>query len=554
MRTVRNSLVAIAALLALFAPPASAQSTCTGGTCPAGCVDWSILNVTDFGAAPNDSEDDAPEIQCALDCAAAQPRVCGSSTVFIPAGIYYVSQLWPAGPGAALKIGSGVTLLGEGPGISILRPHSDATGGVILANVNWAVVPTSSNTSIHICDITFDGKNYGSYPAKNVMGPVNFAMVQDFSFTRCEFLNSPGTSVVTQQGSARGVFQDCVARDNGSIGFYAQSRKDQTPEDTHPPEDLVYVGCVARNNGGNGFGVSDGDRVTFVGCVSEGNGTQGFAVDGSRDVSYVDCIARDNLWFGFGVWYTSNWSGARPQHTTYTACIAEANGLLGWAAYRHSGLTLVACQALGNGWDARNPPPQIPPNGVNRSPEDWGHGVFVSGVDTASDSRMERYSIVGGTVADNFGHGIYSKSSFYGTIAGVVIKNNSQGGGGVLPTWACLQCNNDQEVWGCQFWAHPCDGVRLERFQGLPPDYKVAITRRVLISGCEITDDQATKTQNYAIYAKDGECEASHAFFNNVRGNVVSGQDCPADPYDCPIQLPLDGEHADNPGNEDWCS
>lgn len=87
-------------------------------------ADSGIVNVTDFGAFPNDDEDDTAAIQAALDRFPGGNRI-----VYLPPGVYVVTDTlrWPDGeqPGQAQKR---VILQGAGESLSILRLPEGTSG------------------------------------------------------------------------------------------------------------------------------------------------------------------------------------------------------------------------------------------------------------------------------------------------------------------------------------------------------------------------------------------------------------------------------------------
>lgn len=87
-------------------------------------VDAGIINVTDFGAIPDDDKDDTAAIQAALDRFPGGNRI-----VYLPPGVFVVTDTlrWPAGesPGQAQKR---VILQGAGEDLSILRLPESTPG------------------------------------------------------------------------------------------------------------------------------------------------------------------------------------------------------------------------------------------------------------------------------------------------------------------------------------------------------------------------------------------------------------------------------------------
>lgn len=98
----------------------------------------------DFGASADGVADDEPAIQSALDAAAAQ----GGGTVYLREGIY--------GIGAPLILRSGVRLVGDGQGKTVIRTLVHSIGKTIDSTGVWAAVAMVSADGASVADLTID--------------------------------------------------------------------------------------------------------------------------------------------------------------------------------------------------------------------------------------------------------------------------------------------------------------------------------------------------------------------------------------------------------------
>jgi len=502
-------------LVAVLVNPVGAQSVCPfpGVDDEEKCQNQRELDIViDYGADGTDNEDDRDEIEDALGAAAACADLCGGATVVVPAGTFDVS--YDGTSGESLEITSGVTLRGKGMGISILKLMGDDVpdGAQILKN------HSPGDSHIHLSDLTFDGNWEVDWEEEpdSWQFAVEFTGVTDFTFTRCEFQNFSNNGVVIQDYSERGVFDSCLAHHNHTIGFYIHRHAAAYGGGLNNA--LVFKRCYAWENGFHGFAAYASTQIRYVDCMAWENGVydvfngSGFDIDGSGEVSFSGCISRGNLW-GFATWNGAGGQGvvgSKPTNMTFSACIAEGNESHGFKLASSEGTTMTSCHSRANGY-----------SGIFMNT-----GCAETGPEPEPEAQiMKHFSIVGGSVIGNGldGGGPQQQAGIalmgvqYGTVSGVTIMNNA--------THGVYIDHND--------FFSPCEGEVDE----LPSE-------RIVISGCTISDDQATKTQDYAIHTEDDSPVSTeiHAFFNNVEGNTES----------CPIVVT--GEHSDNPGNPDTCN
>jgi pectate lyase-like protein/parallel beta helix pectate lyase-like protein len=131
-------LLTAATLLAIAGCRDDSQQSATLQTTP------TIDLVNDLGAAADGVTDDEPVLQQALDAAAAK----GGGTVYLPEGVY--------GIGAPLILRSGVRLVGDGQGKTVLRTLVRSIGKTIDETGVWAAVAMVSANGASIADLTID--------------------------------------------------------------------------------------------------------------------------------------------------------------------------------------------------------------------------------------------------------------------------------------------------------------------------------------------------------------------------------------------------------------
>ena len=91
-------------------------------------LDAGVLNVRDFGAKGNGTDDDTEALQAAIDAAGpARAGVLADQDVYLPAGTYVVSRTLARHYGDG-KFGSGMILIGESRDATIIRLRDHAPG------------------------------------------------------------------------------------------------------------------------------------------------------------------------------------------------------------------------------------------------------------------------------------------------------------------------------------------------------------------------------------------------------------------------------------------
>lgn len=252
-----------------------------------------------YNAAGSGSVNDRAAIQAAMDAALA----AGGGVVYLPKGIYRLDS--------QLDARSGVSLVGAGPGKTILKPqgaaHAISAGGTVGAPL----------TDITFSDFTIDGINQTGL-VKGIfcthMLRTRFVRVHcydtgasglgvdflvDSSFVSCIVERAGRNGLVTDPGcSGFGIgtghyaeenltFTDCVARDCKRYGFFLERQASAT----FTSKFAKFVNCHAEGNQ-RGFGDNGSNYTIFDACTSTGNTADGFYVgaDQANLVGYKGAI------------------------------------------------------------------------------------------------------------------------------------------------------------------------------------------------------------------------------------------------------------------------
>jgi hypothetical protein len=248
--------------------------------------DTSWYNVVTYSADPTGSADSTTRIQNAINAAHA----AGGGVVYFPPGTYKTS--------AALTLQSNTILLGDGPGVSVIKTSQTAVNGITGTSV--------VNCSMEKLGLT--GPSGGSGIGFSVKGSGS----------------SPVCYVTLNQ---------VAIIDWGSHGVELS-------------ETIVssLTNVLSQNNGGNGFNIQDtsGDpstSLTFNSCYANGNGTFGYLITKSTYCSLNGCAADSN---GYG-YYVSGCSGI-----ALNGCGAEFSSEAGFTADASVGCTLTSCYTYSN--------------------------------------------------------------------------------------------------------------------------------------------------------------------------------------------------------------
>lgn len=255
----------------------------------------------DFGALGDGVNDDTAEIQATIDLASTN----GGGTVFIPEGVYIVTQL-------SLK--SNIHLLGAGWSSSLKQKAS--TSGPLLKldtiNVERTIVENldidgnkanqaAANQGIYYINTG------GTFTDGDALHRISNVRIHDTLGSGLRLDNGVRTSyferVFVQRADVHGfqinctdsVFVDCTTGASGLEGWVLVA------------PNCRLIGCKAFGSGritaanGDGFSIEN-PRITLEACESQDNYNNGFMFVNGTDCLLIGCDAdsNDNVGFRFG--------------------------------------------------------------------------------------------------------------------------------------------------------------------------------------------------------------------------------------------------------------
>lgn len=248
----------------------------------------------DYGAAGNGTTDDTTAVQNAANAVAA----AGGGTLFLPPGNFKLSSA------LSLTGANTVSLLGVGPGISILTQSSTSANGITYnptsltaaAMQNLSVVGPGSGTGIGILMEANGGA--GSAVSCNLEN----VTVSGFGSHNLELVGGVGCSLDTVNSASSGghcfflsggtgnVLENCFANGSGTTqqGFQLTSASYATLD-----------GCKAFGCGG-GFQITGGSANSITGCgadtivAANGQDGSGFKINGGTVHTLSSCYSNIN--------------------------------------------------------------------------------------------------------------------------------------------------------------------------------------------------------------------------------------------------------------------
>lgn len=333
-----------------------------------------IVNMLDLGAIGDGTTDNATIIQNAVNTASY------GTVLYLPTGTYLIR--------AGIKWKSGISLVGDGPGATIIRGNNS---GPLASGFSLIYNYTDGSASAPLTDCRFK----------------DFELDGSSVTTTSYDVGSKGINVLYMR---RAIFQNLYIHDTLASGIGC----DQLVQST-------ITNCVVeragRQNsgsqpGGAGFGIGTGNvqdmSLTITGCVARDCGTHGFFFEHQN--SGVTTLSRGIRVIG---------------------CYASGNnyGISDWGV---EGLIVSGCQMIGN----RKHGYYVSGEGVAGIA---GHSGIVTGcvidsnvLDGVSigDSATGRYTIRGNRISNNGQHGIHyqnvSQASTLAILEHVVSDNDIQ--------------------------------------------------------------------------------------------------------------------------------
>ncbi|MGH1553980.1 glycosyl hydrolase family 28-related protein [Streptomyces sp. L7] len=331
----RRRLLATAASLggaALAATVATAGARRPPRTPGAG---WLNVKDTAYGALGDDSTDDRPAIQKAIDAAGQ------GGTVYFPPGKYRIAS--------PLNLSLGVTLRGDwnphfpvrtNMADSFIRPGIGNFTGAALIIVDPAPVNGDYTDSAYrggpcLYGLALDGRGQKDSTGTAIDGIRINPGVKDVGMDKVTVWRFTGHGVNAQNAAAFQLNQvHCV--DNDGHGF--------TWGDSAGTGgglvDADLFQCYAQGNAGHGYDILNPNAVTMVDCRSEWNAQHGYRITGiNYSMVLVGCNTDRNGQDGFHV---STSAGGR--FVQFLGCLAKRDGKSTTGA---SGFTITGTSAEG---------------------------------------------------------------------------------------------------------------------------------------------------------------------------------------------------------------
>ncbi|XUL88590.1 glycosyl hydrolase family 28-related protein [Streptomyces galilaeus] len=330
----RRRLLATAASLG---GAALAATVATAGEASAADTGAGWLNVKDtaYGALGDDSTDDRPAIQKAIDAAGQ------GGTVYFPPGKYRIAS--------PLNLSLGVTLRGDwnphfpvrtNMADSFIRPGiGNFTGAALIivdpAPVNGDYTDSAYRGGPRLYGLALDGRGQKDSTGTAIDGIRINPGVKDVGMDKVTVWRFTGHGVNAQNAAAFQLNQvHCV--DNDGHGF--------TWGDSAGTGgglvDADLFQCYAQGNAGHGYDILNPNAVTMVDCRSEWNAQHGYRITGiNYSMVLVGCNTDRNGQDGFHV---STSAGGR--FVQFLGCLAKRDGKSTTGA---SGFTITGTSAEG---------------------------------------------------------------------------------------------------------------------------------------------------------------------------------------------------------------
>ena len=284
-------------------------------------------DATKFGVS-SEAEDNTPAMQALIDLVAGR----GGGVIWMPPGVYdfkrcgvqYDKQGFLID--YALRMESGVSVVGAGKGVTILRQ----TEGVPYALFLRMATAEEPLTGCTFCDFAVDA--YATGDVGNVYGKAFYGQyLRDCVFRDLVLLGTPATALgvdyldcvyidrVTcvdcgrtwKEGTAgtsgigigvggwadeNCIIDGCIAIRSGQYGIFFESQPQMGWGGNYArPRGMIVSNCIARDGFNKGIGIIGVENVTVIGCESYGNVADGYYVDlDCRNVRIRGCSGTGN--------------------------------------------------------------------------------------------------------------------------------------------------------------------------------------------------------------------------------------------------------------------
>ncbi|MFF9839124.1 glycosyl hydrolase family 28-related protein [Streptomyces sp. NPDC013740] len=338
------------------------------------------LNVRDYGAKGDDSADDQPAIQAAIDAAGQ------GGTVYLPPGKYRIAS--------PITLRYGVTLRGDwAPHFpdrtnmvdSYIRPGIGNFTGTALITVVPA--PDTSTDNYHdtayrggprLYGLALNGRQQRDTQNRPVDGVSIAPGTRDVGMDKVTVWHCTGNGVNAQNAAAL-QFSQVGCTDNDGHGF---TFGDASGTGGGLVDADLYQ-CYSQGNGLTGFDILNPNAVTMIDCRAEWNAGHGYQITGiCYSMVLVGCNTDRSGQDGF---HLSTAPGGRFLHLV--GCLAKRDGRsgAGYAGFSVTGqaamgVILTGCSASTGRDDANNENvPYSPSYGITTSALNSASFVAVSG-------------------------------------------------------------------------------------------------------------------------------------------------------------------------------
>lgn len=265
-----------------------------------------VVNVKDFGAVGDDSNDDTAEIQAALDS--------GAKRVFIPAGTYKITT--------ALSLPSNIEVYGEGEG-SVIK---------LYANSDVLQINGTSNISLH--DFSINGQRATYTTATNDGIYINWistagenVRIRNVNVTE---MGGVGILGLASSGTASSgvTVEGCLVENTGahSIVFQDYISDVLIRRNTVKYSGLGYADRPGITASRYGRRVIVSDNIVIGSASALGSSVHGISIDGTEDA-----VCHGNVvsgWIGYGIEVGGVTNGSF-QGNTVTGCTRASIALSG---------------------------------------------------------------------------------------------------------------------------------------------------------------------------------------------------------------------------------
>ena len=369
---------ALATTVATATPAAAASGTGAG---------WLNVRDTPYGALGDDSTDDQPAIQKAIDAAGQ------GGTVYFPPGKYRIAT--------PLRLSLGVTLRGDwnphfpvrtNMADSFLRPGiGNFTGEALIvidpAPVNGDYTDSAYRGGPRLHGLALDGRDQKDATGAAIDGVRINPGVKDVGMDKVTVWRCTGHGLNAQNAAGFQLNQvHCVDNDGHGLTFGDAAGTGGGLVDA----DLFQ--CYSQGNKGHGYDILNPNAVTMVDCRSEWNAQHGYHITGiNYSMVVVGCNTDRSGQDGFHV---ATSAGGR--FIQFVGCLAKRDGKSGTGYSGFSvtgtsaeGVVLTACSTT-TGRDDDNTGDQSP-----------SYGITTSALNTASVVSVVGGEYVGTTAAFN---------------------------------------------------------------------------------------------------------------------------------------------------------